>query len=59
MYIGIRIAQNLFFDYDVLRYLDCRYMLQSLHLIYAHSFMLLYAHKCLHTMKVMAVEQVL
>ena len=34
-------------------------MLQSLHLLYAHSCMLLYAHKSLYNMKVMAVEEVL
>ena len=34
-------------------------MLQSLYLLYGHSCMLLYAHKCLDTMKVMAVEEVL
>ena len=34
-------------------------MLQSLYLLYGHSCMLLYAHKCLDTMKVMTVEEVL
>ena len=33
-------------------------MLQLLHLLYAHTCMLLYAHMCLHTMKVMAGEEV-
>ena len=34
--------QNLFFDYGVLRYLDCCHILQSLHLLYAHNYILLY-----------------
>ena len=45
---------NLSFDYGVLRCLDFSHILQSLYQLYA-----LYTHKCLNTIKVMAVEQVL
>ena len=56
--IDIQIAHESFFAYGVIRYLICCYMLQSLHMLYNQSCMLLYAHKFLHNMKVMAVEEV-